>query len=278
MIIIDTSKSYSVRSSLLNNVIHNDIDENTYNSFIREYKKIKKTDDFDLIITTKGRGPSTIFALMIANVIVNHSGKVTAKIPSYALGTGTLIALMCGEIQMTSYACLGTINPTFLDIDLKFIKHAVAMVNDKIFEEPSLLQILSETLNSHISNLDVNYDKKIQKLLKKKYTTSQIEEINLSFNKSHSSEYPISLDEVPSFLSIKMYDDVVIVEDDDDRISLLEDITSETNFDLLERPELSRAPPANKPQQQRPLPPPPKIITHPIPKLSGSRTLDRMRR
>ena len=65
--------------------------------------------DFDLILHTPG---GEIFSsLAISRLIKQYPGKIRAIIPMYSMSGGSLIALSCKEIIMTSNACIGPIDP-----------------------------------------------------------------------------------------------------------------------------------------------------------------------
>lgn len=206
------NNDYLIMEKIIINTLNREIDEHVYNDFINSYKRYEKSP-LTIEITTSGRGYNIIYALMIANVIALHSGKTIAYIPRYCLGMGTLIALMCSEIQMASYAFLGVMEPTILGVDLKCLKTTFATINNKNFEEPSFLQLFTNSVSSYLTELDIDCNKKIHSLLKRKYSKQDLEELELFFRKSKTTtQYPLSYDELPEFLAIKKYENEVVPE------------------------------------------------------------------
>ena len=73
---------------------------------------IQMTDSdvpIDLVLHTPGG--LVLAAVQIARALHEHTGKVTAFVPHYAMSGGTLIALAADEIVMSRHAVLGPVDP-----------------------------------------------------------------------------------------------------------------------------------------------------------------------
>src|SRR5215831_18877590 len=73
---------------------------------------IQMTDSdvpIDLVLHTPGG--LVLAAVQIARALHEHTGKVTAFVPHYAMSGGTLISLAANEIVMSKHAVLGPIDP-----------------------------------------------------------------------------------------------------------------------------------------------------------------------
>lgn len=84
------------------------IDQNTLINLSKVMTKMNGLD-FDLILHTPG---GEIFSsIAISRLIKQYPGKIRAIIPLYSMSGGSLLALSCKELLMTSNASLGCIDP-----------------------------------------------------------------------------------------------------------------------------------------------------------------------
>lgn len=172
------------------------ISHKTYEQFLKDYSKLSSVDDFTLKLYTSGG--SMFYTILIANILSNHTGKITALITKYAMSGGTLLALMCDEIQMTESACLGCID---LQVHLP-IKHVLPTLTN--FRHTNFLCSLGYDLLSSYEN---TYEVKIKSLLSKKYDEDDLEEIYEFFCNHTDHEIPIFMDELPNEINVSLYTD-----------------------------------------------------------------------
>jgi ClpP class serine protease len=85
------------------------IDINDSEDILRAIRLTDSDVPIDLILHTPGG--LVLAALQIARALREHSAKVTAFVPHYAMSGGTLICLAANEIVMSSHAVLGPIDP-----------------------------------------------------------------------------------------------------------------------------------------------------------------------
>jgi ClpP class serine protease len=85
------------------------IDINDSEDILRAIRMTDSDVPIDLILHTPGG--LVLAALQIARALREHSAKVTAFVPHYAMSGGTLICLAANEIVMSPHAVLGPIDP-----------------------------------------------------------------------------------------------------------------------------------------------------------------------
>src|ERR1700722_9206248 len=85
------------------------IDINDSEDILRAIRMTDSDVPIDLILHTPGG--LVLAALQIARALREHSAKVTAFVPHYAMSGGTLICLAANEIVMSSHAVLVPIDP-----------------------------------------------------------------------------------------------------------------------------------------------------------------------
>jgi len=89
------------------------INEKTFNRVQRRFSDIKAQfgDEADVEIHLRTPGGELFFAMLIAHLIYEWKGTVTAHIHSYSASGGTLIALACDKVVMDNESVLGPIDP-----------------------------------------------------------------------------------------------------------------------------------------------------------------------
>src|ERR1700686_1657337 len=85
------------------------IDINDSEDILRAIRLTDPDVPIDLILHTPGG--LVLAALQIARALREHTTKVTAFVPHYAMSGGTLICLAANEIVMSPHAVLGPIDP-----------------------------------------------------------------------------------------------------------------------------------------------------------------------
>jgi ClpP class serine protease len=85
------------------------IDINDSEEILRAIRMTDSDVPVDIIFHTPGG--LVLAALQIARARREHSSKVTAFVPHYAMSGGTLICLAANEIVMSSHAVLGPVDP-----------------------------------------------------------------------------------------------------------------------------------------------------------------------
>lgn len=171
------------------------INETTYSDFINEYNKLKDDDLLQVNITTKGG--SLLYIIMIANVIVNHKGKTIARIPKYAFSGGTLIALVCDEIELCAGAALGPFDPLYNSIVTMPVKTLLP-----VLEKHKDTNMYCEFGYHYFNDVKTNFDNRIRKLLRYKYNDEQIDSIFEVFCKNNEHNFPIFIDDIPNFIVV----------------------------------------------------------------------------
>ena len=170
------------------------ISQKTYENFLKDYSKLSPTDDFTLSIYTNGG--SMFYTVLIANILSNHRGKITALITKYAMSGGTLLALMCDNIQMTENACLGCID---LQLHLP-IKHVLPTLTN--FRHTNFFCSLGYDL---LFSYESTYETRIKSLLSKKHSREDSDIIYEFFCNHTDHEIPIFFNELPNKINVSLY-------------------------------------------------------------------------
>ena len=110
------------------------IDINDSEDILRAIRLTDADVPIDLILHTPGG--LVLAALQIARALREHTTKVTAFVPHYAMSGGTLICLAANEIVMSSHAVLGPIDPQLGELPaaslLKVVEQKpIAKINDQ---------------------------------------------------------------------------------------------------------------------------------------------------
>jgi ClpP class serine protease len=110
------------------------IDINDSEDILRAIRLTDADVPIDLILHTPGG--LVLAALQIARALREHTTKVTAFVPHYAMSGGTLICLAANEIVMSSHAVLGPIDPQLGELPaaslLKVVEQKpIAKINDR---------------------------------------------------------------------------------------------------------------------------------------------------
>jgi ClpP class serine protease len=112
------------------------IDINDSEEILRAIRMTDRDVPIDLVLHTPGG--LVLAALQIAQALHEHSAKVTAFVPHYAMSGGTLICLAANEIVMSPYAVLGPIDPQLGQFP------AASLI--KVVEQKPIAEIDDETL------------------------------------------------------------------------------------------------------------------------------------
>jgi ClpP class serine protease len=85
------------------------IDIDDAESTLRAIRETPEGQPIEIILHTPG---GLVFAAsQIASALADHSGRVTAIVPHYAMSGGTLISLAADEIVVDSHSALGPVDP-----------------------------------------------------------------------------------------------------------------------------------------------------------------------
>jgi hypothetical protein len=146
----------------------------------------------DITIVLNTTSGSVFYAMLIMKIIMTRTGKTVALIPEMATCAGTMIALACDEIHMTSHACLGHISQWS---SMK-IGHLILPALDNWREKNFVADV-----GYHYYQNEVDADTKaILKLFSLKYSKEEIALIEEQFMSVQSSSLPIfacDLDHLP---------------------------------------------------------------------------------
>jgi len=200
-IILDTTKNKSWVGS------QNGISESIYLDFLQKYRKLTKANPLTIEITTMG-GDLT-YALLIANILSRHPYPVICQVPKFAMSAGTLIALAGSELQMTNYATLGPIDPqvhSWIGGPVKHLRTATIAIPEAP-REPSFADMFQKFVASYTSELEESYQTKIARILIRRYSESQAEELIDLFYLRYAHCIPIMVDEIPDFVPLSIYQD-----------------------------------------------------------------------
>jgi ClpP class serine protease len=85
------------------------IDIDDAESVLRAIRETPSGRGIEIILHTPGG--LVLAAQQIASALANHSGKVTAVVPHYAMSGGTMIAMAADEIVIDPHAALGPVDP-----------------------------------------------------------------------------------------------------------------------------------------------------------------------
>jgi ClpP class serine protease len=88
-------------------VRHIDIDDSQ--GVLRAIRETPVGRTIEIVLHTPGG--LVLAATQIASALRDHSGRVVAVVPHYAMSGGTLIALAADEIQLDTHAALGPVDP-----------------------------------------------------------------------------------------------------------------------------------------------------------------------
>jgi len=137
---------------------------------------------------------------MIANVMKNHEGKTIAKVSKNAMSGGTLIALMCDEIEINRNGCLGPFDP-FMASKMFYVQFPYMMKTFKKHKEDNWICDLGYNMTNEISDV---FEKKIRQMLSKKYDNDAINEMFQVFYYDAYPDMPIFVDEIPKCINFKV--------------------------------------------------------------------------
>lgn len=192
------------------------INEQTYIDFVKCYKKFGKEDEISVDIESSGG--DVMYSLMIADILSRHEGNTIAKVRTQALSGGSIIALGCKTLMMTSYASLSPLDQQLFGVlPIKHLKPAVADVdklfNKEGFTEPTYLQIFTKCMTSYLSEVGTSFDLRLRKILERKYSKEEVAEILLTFTRKYDRRFPIMIDELPTCIDVQILEeDVGVLE------------------------------------------------------------------
>lgn len=174
------------------------IDNRFYHRFIDLYSQCDPEKPLIIELTTTGG--ATMWAYMTAQVLLNHIGHVTIRIPAYALSSGTIIALSADEIVFSHVGCLGPIDPYIYGLN---VPTSTSILQDHNKQLPWYLKYLptsftnilfkyGEKMLSRISNDHKHMIKKILKArgIRDDYHSNQIYNFFTNTNHHQTPIYP----------------------------------------------------------------------------------------
>jgi Serine dehydrogenase proteinase len=118
-------------------------------------------------------GGIALYAMLLANVLALHEGKITAQVPRYAMSGATILALVCDTIEMSPSACLGKIDP-----QLVFPLESLIPALHAHKEHSILCSIAHDLLSGYMPDHIVQ----IREVLLLKYTSEEVEQLIAFFN------------------------------------------------------------------------------------------------
>lgn len=174
------------------------INDDTYYRFLEEYNKCQSNDTIILnICSSSGSLP---FVLMIANVMRNHEGKTIARVTKNAMSGGTLIALMCDEIEINRNGCLGPFDP-FMASKMFYVQFPYMQKTFKKHKEENWICDLGYNMTNEISEV---FERKIRQMLSTKYDEDTINELFEIFYYNAYPDMPIFVHEIPKCINYKV--------------------------------------------------------------------------
>ena len=166
----------------------------TYDSFMNQYDKIDTKLPLRVEIKTHGGSVSTF--LSIAKILSEYPSKIIIKIDRYAYSGGTILCLVCDEIEMNKNCIMGAINPyILLPVTSKQITKAQEKTAGSGFVA-LIFEYLKDMENCYLTNL--------KNILSKKYPEQEIGEIIDFFVYKHEHNMPIHYEDLPQIIKNKI--------------------------------------------------------------------------
>src|SRR5947209_5104042 len=164
---------------------------------------IQMTDSnvpIDLVLHTPGG--LVLAAVQIARALHEHTGKVTAFVPHYAISGGTLIALAADEIVMSRHAVLGPVDPQLGQYPAASLLKAVS--RKPVAEVDDQTLILADVAEKAVAQLRES----ARELLARSQTSEKANELSeLLSTGTWTHDFPITLD-VARRLGLKVSSDM----------------------------------------------------------------------
>jgi len=188
----------------INGEMFGGINKHVFIEFNKIYQTFSPEDTINLILTTSGGGMT--YCLMIADILSKHKGHTVIKIPSLSFSEGTLIALSCKEIQLSSCSYLSSINfqvSSFVPLSLAYLRSILQYPAD---DANSFMKITCSYLEKYCSDIHGQYMSTINDIFKRLYTEEQIPDLKYLFLEKYRTNTPINKDQLPEFLNVTDYD------------------------------------------------------------------------
>ncbi len=172
----------------------------TYDTFLNDITQLdkvceltKQTSKLKVHIKTKGNDISNYLA--IANVISQYKEETVAVIDRFALSGGTLLCLLCDRIEMKEHALLGRISAyNYMPFNSTHIIKAQEAV------DMSWTKVIFE----YLIDMEKCVVDQFKKMLLRKYTAEEVDEIIQFFIYGGSHNVPIYYDQLPEVIKKKV--------------------------------------------------------------------------
>jgi hypothetical protein len=172
----------------------------SYDSFLNsmvEVDKIKSNKNYvpklKINIKTNGNDISTFLA--IANVISQHEAETIAIVDRHAFSGGTLLCLLCDKIEMKEYALLGRISA---------YNHMPFNSTHILKAEEALNMSWTKVVFEYLLDKEKSIVDQFKKILLRKYTENETNEIIQFFMFTGSHNMPIYYDQLPEIIKRKV--------------------------------------------------------------------------
>ena len=166
----------------------------TYDSFMNQYDTLDTELPLKVNIKTHGGSVSTF--LSIAKVLSEYPSKTTIKIDRYAYSGGTVLCLVCDEIEMNKNCIMGAINPyILLPVTSKQIDKAQEKLGASGF---------AGLVFEYLKDMEACYITNYKNILSKKYTEQEIQEIIDFFVYKYDHGMPIYYEDLPQIIKNKI--------------------------------------------------------------------------
>jgi membrane-bound ClpP family serine protease len=165
--LIPSTKQSSVFLENNTIIISGKIEKETFDSFLKEYTKFDTNDDITIDLTTTGG--ESVFSYLFVRVLKKHKGKVTIKVPYYALSAGTIICLAADEIQVNSFSTFGGINVIDMGYGMEFnqlFEVAQEYLSKNTSDNSGLAELLSLFIKNKSDYEIKNHNQELDLILK----------------------------------------------------------------------------------------------------------------
>lgn len=154
---------------------------NTYTEFRTKFRTALSDDNVSIVkIKLESFGGCASSTLLIAHTISLSAKPVICEISSHALSAGTLIALVCDQIQMDYGAVLSPIDPVVMEGDKKLLmRDYPECVRNSVSSQKGELRVtVKDHYEAESQELYFNiYKDRVRKLLQKKHSPVVVDEI-----------------------------------------------------------------------------------------------------
>ena len=193
------------------------VNESMFRTFVQQYKNCL---DDNVIVTITSTGGAITWAYMIGRILMNHEKHAIARVPEFALSSGTIIALACTSIHLSTVGCLGPIDPYIYGINVPECHNILKTTDDSWSNWAfgwSWLGIISKYGSTMLGKVRDDHHQVILKLLERCDNAEKIYDF-FTHTKHHCT--PIYYSDIPKTLGLDILMDKDMFKHPDERKAL----------------------------------------------------------